>query len=97
MLRSCDKSEWRQQRRNKEKLVETTLVHAGAARNIKDVAYHKTVNTNEKPTPLTMPSVEIYTDGACEPNPGAGGYPNCQATYTVEAAIRLVEQSPSLF
>ena len=21
-----------------------------------------------------MPSVEIYTDGGCEPNPGAGGY-----------------------
>jgi hypothetical protein len=22
----------------------------------------------------TMPQVEIYTDGGCEPNPGPGGY-----------------------
>ena len=22
----------------------------------------------------STPSVEIYTDGGCEPNPGAGGY-----------------------
>src|SRR5258708_811496 len=23
---------------------------------------------------IVMPSVEIYTDGGCEPNPGLGGY-----------------------
>jgi len=26
------------------------------------------------PTPTTCPTVEIYTDGGCEPNPGPGGY-----------------------
>src|SRR5881628_1068101 len=25
-------------------------------------------------TSVAMPSVEIYTDGGCEPNPGLGGY-----------------------
>lgn len=25
-------------------------------------------------TTIAMPAVEIYTDGGCEPNPGAGGY-----------------------
>src|SRR5213592_3504388 len=25
-------------------------------------------------TPSAIPSVEIYTDGGCEPNPGPGGY-----------------------
>jgi ribonuclease HI len=29
---------------------------------------------NEQPSPVAVPSVEIYTDGGCEPNPGAGGY-----------------------
>ena len=29
---------------------------------------------NEDPKPNAMPEVEIYTDGACEPNPGPGGY-----------------------
>ena len=24
--------------------------------------------------PITTPEIEIYTDGGCEPNPGAGGY-----------------------
>jgi len=32
------------------------------------------VNTNEKSSSATAPSVEIYTDGGCEPNPGPGGY-----------------------
>ena len=26
------------------------------------------------PPPVAIPSVEIYTDGGCEPNPGLGGY-----------------------
>jgi len=26
------------------------------------------------PTAVAVPNVEIYTDGACEPNPGPGGY-----------------------
>jgi ribonuclease HI len=25
-------------------------------------------------TPVAIPSVEVYTDGGCEPNPGPGGY-----------------------
>ena len=25
-------------------------------------------------TPSPLPSVEVYTDGGCEPNPGPGGY-----------------------
>jgi ribonuclease HI len=29
---------------------------------------------NDISTSVAMPSVEIYTDGGCEPNPGAGGY-----------------------
>ena len=29
---------------------------------------------NDKPSPDTRQQVEIYTDGACEPNPGQGGY-----------------------
>jgi len=29
---------------------------------------------NGNSTPAALPSVEIYTDGGCEPNPGAGGY-----------------------
>src|SRR5437763_11608879 len=29
---------------------------------------------NEDSTPASTPHVEIYTDGACEPNPGPGGY-----------------------
>jgi ribonuclease HI len=32
------------------------------------------VNENENSTSDALPSVEIYTDGGCEPNPGAGGY-----------------------
>ena len=27
-----------------------------------------------KVTPMSMPEVEIYTDGGCRPNPGPGGY-----------------------
>jgi ribonuclease HI len=30
--------------------------------------------SNENSTPDELPSVEIYTDGGCEPNPGKGGY-----------------------
>jgi hypothetical protein len=63
-------------------------------------------------TPVALPSVEICTDGGCEPNPGPGGYravlihPRKRAeisggfrktTYTVESARRLVERPPSLF
>ena len=29
---------------------------------------------NDNSIPATMPQLEIYTDGGCEPNPGAGGY-----------------------
>ena len=29
---------------------------------------------NEEPSQSVTPQVEIYTDGACEPNPGPGGY-----------------------
>lgn len=29
---------------------------------------------NNRPTSIARPSVEIYTDGGCEPNPGPGGY-----------------------
>jgi ribonuclease HI len=29
---------------------------------------------SDKPTPGGLPDVAIYTDGACEPNPGPGGY-----------------------
>src|SRR5437867_11422823 len=29
---------------------------------------------DDNPKPVAMPHVEIYTDGACEPNPGPGGY-----------------------
>ena len=29
---------------------------------------------NDQPGSNTLPEVEIYTDGGCEPNPGAGGY-----------------------
>ena len=32
------------------------------------------MNANENSISATLPSVEIYTDGGCEPNPGAGGY-----------------------
>jgi ribonuclease HI len=32
------------------------------------------MSTNNISVPLAMPSVEIYTDGGCEPNPGPGGY-----------------------
>jgi len=32
------------------------------------------MSTNENSPPVTRPLVEIYTDGGCEPNPGAGGY-----------------------
>jgi ribonuclease HI len=28
----------------------------------------------ENSAPVTIPQVEIYTDGGCEPNPGPGGY-----------------------
>ena len=28
----------------------------------------------ENSTSVELPQVEIYTDGGCEPNPGAGGY-----------------------
>jgi ribonuclease HI len=37
-----------------------------------------------------LPSVEIYTDGGCEPNPGPGGYgvvllhPKCQIAYHID-------------
>src|SRR5437870_8893724 len=29
---------------------------------------------NNNPSLATVPHVQIYTDGGCEPNPGAGGY-----------------------
>ena len=29
---------------------------------------------NDDSTPATLPHIEIYTDGGCEPNPGPGGY-----------------------
>jgi ribonuclease HI len=29
---------------------------------------------NKVPDPLALTSIEIYTDGGCEPNPGPGGY-----------------------
>src|SRR5260221_4712446 len=32
------------------------------------------MRTNETPGAAPFPHVEIYTDGGCEPNPGAGGY-----------------------
>ena len=32
------------------------------------------MNTNENSTSAALPSVESYTDGGCEPNPGPGGY-----------------------
>ena len=32
------------------------------------------LSMNENATPGAMPHVDIYTDGACEPNPGLGGY-----------------------
>src|SRR2546425_11942983 len=32
------------------------------------------MNTNGNLKSAAMPFVEIYTDGACEPNPGPGGY-----------------------
>jgi len=32
------------------------------------------VNTSAQTSEAVMPHVEIYTDGACEPNPGPGGY-----------------------
>src|SRR5580765_7317893 len=32
------------------------------------------MDVNENPKNDALPSVETYTDGGCEPNPGAGGY-----------------------
>src|SRR5207249_10456968 len=32
------------------------------------------MSTNGNLKSAVMPSVEIYTDGGCEPNPGPGGY-----------------------
>ena len=32
------------------------------------------MNSNDTLTPAGRPHVKIYTDGGCEPNPGAGGY-----------------------
>src|SRR5438128_8194924 len=32
------------------------------------------MSTNGNLKSAAMPSVEIYTDGGCEPNPGPGGY-----------------------
>lgn len=32
------------------------------------------MNTNDRSTSNSMPSVKIYTDGGCDPNPGPGGY-----------------------
>ncbi len=32
------------------------------------------MSANENLTPTSLPHVEIYTDGGCEPNPGPGGY-----------------------
>src|SRR5882672_3224416 len=32
------------------------------------------MRTNENLESVPIPHVEIYTDGACEPNPGPGGY-----------------------
>jgi ribonuclease HI len=32
------------------------------------------MSTSTNSTSAALPSVEIYTDGGCEPNPGAGGY-----------------------
>src|SRR5436309_10902610 len=39
------------------------------------LSYKRTgMSINDNSTSVTMPSVEIYTDGGCEPNPGPGGY-----------------------
>lgn len=35
---------------------------------------HRRMSTTDDPKPAARPHVEIYTDGACEPNPGLGGY-----------------------
>jgi len=32
------------------------------------------VNANENSQSAELPTVELYTDGGCEPNPGPGGY-----------------------
>jgi ribonuclease HI len=32
------------------------------------------MSMNDDSISVTMPTVEIYTDGGCEPNPGVGGY-----------------------
>ncbi len=32
------------------------------------------MDAHETPTSAEKPAVKIYTDGACECNPGAGGY-----------------------
>src|SRR5580765_5676085 len=32
------------------------------------------MDVNENPKNDALPSVETYTDGGCEPNPGPGGY-----------------------
>jgi ribonuclease HI len=32
------------------------------------------MSMNGNTTSDALPSVEIYTDGGCEPNPGPGGY-----------------------
>ncbi|HRW46104.1 MAG: hypothetical protein KDE24_28890 [Caldilinea sp.] len=51
----------------------------------------------------TRKHVIIYTDGGCEPNPGAGGYfeyylycPGCSRMFMVEEAKRNIDR-PSLF
>ena len=32
------------------------------------------MSVNDNSLSVVLPSVEIYTDGGCEPNPGPGGY-----------------------
>jgi ribonuclease HI len=54
-----------------------------------------------------MPYVEIYTDGGCEPNPGAGGYgvvvlhsrkrAEASGGFRKTTNKRFVAQPPSLF
>lgn len=39
-----------------------------------DESIHSETVNGGKPIAAAPPSVEIYTDGGCEPNPGAGGY-----------------------
>src|SRR6266576_3615681 len=74
MLRSCGRSVWRMRKRNEGRSAGTNRALVAVARNTRGVACHRKVNTNEKLIPVALPSVEIYADGGCEPNPGPGGY-----------------------